>query len=465
MKEFIPRPYQKRIIERIVCQPRTMIWADMGCGKTVSTLTALDPMLFMGMGPALIVAPLRVAQSTWPDEVAKWKHLAHLKVSVVCGSVNARRRALEEPADIYCTNFEQLPWLVEHFGKDWPFKIVVVDEATRLKGFRLRQGSQRAKALARVYSLIDRFIELTGTPAANGLIDLWGQAWFIDKGERLGKSMTEYETRFFRPVRTGNEAYMVKYVPAPGADEQIKALLADVSLTVRAEDYFDIDEPIINDIYVDLPSSQKYKYKELERDLYAILGETTIEAANAQSALVKCLQFASGAIYVEDGNEDGELIRTWAHIHDAKLDALGSVIEEASGAPVLVAYQFRHEVERIRDRFPQARLLDSDPQTIRDWNAGKIPLLLAHPAACGHGLNLQDGGNILCFFSSGFNYEQYAQIIERIGPTRQAQSGHPRAVFVHRIIARGTADEAVYRALSRKQNVLDYLMGGSHESH
>ena len=181
--------------------------------------------------------------------------------------------------------------------------------------------------------------------------------------------------------------------------------------------------------------------------------------------MVKCLQFASGAIYVEDENEDGESIRTWARIHDAKLDALRSVIEEASGAPVLVAYQFRHEVARILDRFPQARLLDSDPQTIRDWNAGKIPLLLAHPAACGHGLNLQDGGNILCFFSSGFNYEQYAQIIERIGPTRQAQSGHPRAVFVHRIITRGTADEAVYKALSRKQNVLDYLMGGEHGSH
>lgn len=457
MKDFVPRPYQKRIIERIVCQPRTMIWAGMGCGKTVSTLTALDPMLFMGMGPALIVAPLRVAQSTWPDEVAKWKHLAHLKVSVVCGGVNTRRRALEEPADIYCTNFEQLPWLVEHFGKEWPFKIVVVDEATRLKGFRLRQGSQRAKALARVYSLIDRFIELTGTPAANGLIDLWGQAWFIDKGERLGKSMTEYETRFFRPVRTGNEAYMVKYVPVPGADEQIKALLADVSLTVRAEDYFDIDEPIINDIYVDLPKNLMQKYKELERDLYARLGETTIEAANAQAALNKCIQFASGAVYV--GRNEFE------PIHNVKLDALQSVIEEANGAPVLVVYQYRHEIARIRERFPQARQFSKDPQMVRDWNAGKIPILLIHPASGGHGLNLQDGGNILCFFSSGFNYEQYAQVIERIGPTRQAQSGHPRAVFVHRIITRGTADEAVYKALSRKQNVLDYLMGVEHGSH
>lgn len=455
MKDFVPRPYQKRIIEFIVDHPKGMLWSGMGTGKTVSTLTALDPLLFMGMGPALVVAPLRVAQSTWPDEVAKWKHLAHLKVSVVCGSVNARRRALEEPADIYCTNFEQLPWLVEHFGKKWPFKIVVVDEATRLKGFRLRQGSQRAKALARVYSLIDRFIELTGTPAANGLIDLWGQAWFIDKGERLGKSMTEYETRFFRPVRTGNEAYMVKYVPVPGAEEQIKALLADVSLTVRAEDYFDIDEPIINNIYVDLPKDLMQKYKELERDLFASLGETTIEAANAQAALNKCLQFASGAVYVSR-NE-------FEPVHNAKLDALQSVIEEANGASVLVVYQYRHEIARICERFPQARLFSKDPQMVRDWNAGKIPVLLIHPASGGHGLNLQDGGNILCFFSSGFNYEHYAQVIERIGPTRQAQSGHPRAVFVHRIIARGTADEAVYKALERKQNVLEFLMRGERD--
>lgn len=453
MKDFVPRPYQKRIIEFIVGHARGAVWAGMGMGKTVSTLTALDPMLFMGMGPALIVAPLRVAQSTWPDEVAKWKHLAHLKVSVVCGSERQRMRALATPADVYCTNFEQLPWLVNHFGKRWPFKSVVVDEATRLKGFRLRQGSSRAKALARVYSLIDRFIELTGTPAANGLIDLWGQAWFIDKGARLGKSMTEYETRFFRPVRTGNEAYMVKYVPLPGSDEKIKALLADVSLSIRAEDYFDIDEPIVNDIYVDIPSAQMDKYKELERNLYAVLEDATIEAVNAQSALTKCLQFAGGAVYVED-----ELRRTFTRVHDAKLDALASVIEEANGAPVLVAYQYRHEVDRIKERFPKARLLDSDPQTIRDWNKGKIPALLAHPAACGHGLNLQDGGNILCFFSSGFNFEHYAQIIERIGPTRQAQSGHPRAVFVHRIIARGTVDEAVYKALGRKEDVLEALL-------
>ena len=451
-ERFVPRPYQKRIIEAIIDRPRTMVWAGMGCGKTVATLTALDPLLFMGRGPALIVAPLRVAQSTWPDEAAKWRHLEHLTVSVVCGTEAARIRALEKPADIYCTNFEQLPWLVERFGKKWPFRIVVVDEATRLKGFRLRGGSSRAKALARVYSLTERFVELTGTPAANGLIDLWGQAWFIDKGERLGKSMTEYESRFFVPIRTGDEAYMVKWVPMEGADAKIKALLSDVAITVNAEDYFDIDEPIFNRIAVDLPQDARRSYDELEKTLYTMLeAGKSIEAANSRSALVKCLQVASGAVYAEDG--------TWTEVHRAKIDALRSVVEEAAGMPVLVAYQFRHEVDRILDAFPQARLLDKDPQTIRDWNAGKIPLLLAHPAACGHGLNLQDGGNILCFFSVGWNYEHYAQIIERIGPTRQAQSGHPRPVFVHAIVARGTVDESVYRALLKKEDVLDFLLG------
>lgn len=477
--KFNPRPYQRIIIDHIISHKRCMVWAGMGMGKTVSTLTALDGMLFTGEGPALIVAPLRVARSTWPDEVKKWDHLKNLRVAVCCGDQRERKRALNQNADIVCTNFEQLPWLVEKYGKAWPFKIVVVDEATRLKGFRLRGGSSRAKALARVYSLIDRFIELTGTPAPNGLIDLWGQAWFMDKGERLGSSMSAYEVRYFQPVRTGGEAYMVKYVPMVGADSLIKAKLSDLTVTVNAEDWFDLEQPIFQRIEVELTPYAMSVYERLETEFYAALEEgVEVEAVNAQSVLGKCLQVASGQIYLDDAGPDAERIQGadddfWGHpenpggavdgrkyydLHDAKLKALESVVEEAAGTPVLVAYQFRHEVDRILKKFPKAELLDDDPLTIKRWNRGEIPILLAHPAACGHGLNLQDGGNILCFYSTGWNYEHYAQIIERIGPTRQAQSGHPRSVFVYSIVAKDTVDTAVEGALRRKESVLDALL-------
>lgn len=453
---FEPRPYQRKIIDFIAGHPRSMVWAGMGMGKTVSTLTALEGFRFLGDTPALVVAPLRVAQSTWPDEVLKWDHLKDLRMSVICGDAKRRRAALEKDADVYCTNFEQLPWLVETLGTKWPFRVVVVDEATRLKGFRLRQGTQRAKALAKVaHNFCRRFIELTGTPSANGLLDLWGQAWFIDRGDRLGKSMGEYQAHYFRPLRLGDEAYMVKWIPMPGSDARIKDKLSDVALTINPEDWFDIKQPITNRLTVTLPDSAMEAYRKLERDLYAQLEGGDIEAVNAQSVLGKCLQLASGAVYREDGS--------WLQVHDAKVKALESVVEEAAGAPVLVAYQFRHEIERIKKALPQAVLLDKDPNVIRRWNRGEIPLLLAHPAACGHGLNLQDGGNILCFFSTGWNYEQYAQMCERIGPTRQAQSGHPRPVFIHHIVAKGTVDEAVLSALSRKEDVLNFLLGKGHE--
>lgn len=437
-------------------QNKTALWSGMGTGKTVSTLTALEMLIkLFGEGPALVVAPLRVARSTWPGEVGKWSHLQGLTVSVICGTPKQREAALAAKADVYCTNFEQLPWLVERIGIDaWPFRIVVVDEATRLKGFRLRQGSSRAKALAKVVKHVDRFIELTGTPAANGLLDLWGQMWFLDGGKRLGTSMQAYEYAYFRPIRTGDEPYMVKWVPLSGSESAIKAKLADIALTVNAEDYFDIDEPVMNVISVELPPKARRVYKELETTLFAALesGES-VEAANARSALTKCLQVASGAIYTDADR------KSWEVLHDAKLDALKSVVEEAAGAPVLVAYQFRHELERIRKAFPQARVLDSDPATIDAWNAGSIPLLLAHPAACGHGLNLQDGGSILCFYSLGWNYEHYSQMIERIGPTRQMQAGHPRPVFVHHIIAEQTVEQAVMQALQKKDDVLRFLLG------
>ena len=427
-----------------------MVWAGMGMGKTSSTLAALRILLdCLAGGPALIIAPLRVAQSTWPDEVAKWG--MGFRVSVVCGTAARRLEALRRKADIYCTNYENLPWLVAQF-EHWPFSVVVCDEATRLKGYRIHSGGARAHALAMVAYESPRFIELTGTPTANGLLDLWGQAWFVDRGERLGKTLSAYQQGYFFPVRTGGEAYMVRWDPQPGAAEKIREKLKDIALTINAEDWFDIKQPIVTDIEVDLPPKAITAYRSMERDLLLSLGGADVEAVNALSAMNKCLQIAGGALYTD------EETRRWERIHDAKLEALASIISEANGAPVLVAYQYKHEAVRILEKFKGARLLDKNPATIRAWNAGRIPVLVAHPTSCGHGLNLQDGGSILVFFGLGYNYEQYAQMCERIGPTRQAQSGHPRSVFIYRILAKGTLDRSVVRALRDKRDLLDFLL-------
>ena len=451
--KFTPRPYQSLIIDHILSHARCMVWSGMGTGKTVSTLTALKAIREVyAPGPALVIAPLRVAQSTWPDECAKWNHLKDTRVAVVCGTPAQRKKAMAREADVYCTNYEQLPWLVKEYGGAWPFKTIVCDEATRVKSFRTHSGGKQAKALSLVAFQSPHFIELTGTPAANGLIDLWGQAWFIDKGEALGRTMSAYQQSFFYPVRTGGEAYMVKWLPRAGSDEKIKAKLASRTVVVKAEDWFDIAKPIVSDVTVKLPSAATERYSQMERDFYFAVDGAEFEAASALAAMGKCLQIAGGAIY--DAGDSGRYLT----VHEEKIGALRSIVEEASGAPILVAYQFKHEARRILDAFKNAKLLDKNPQTIRDWNAGKIPMLLAHPASCGHGLNLQDGGNILVFFGCGYNYEQYAQMCERIGPTRQMQAGHPRPVFIYRIVAEKTLDFAVLNALQDKKDVLDFIL-------
>lgn len=449
---FTPRRYQQLAIDFIIRRNRCALWAGMGLGKTVSTLMAIRYLqLWWEEGPALVLAPLRVAQSTWPDEVRKWPELSDMRVSVVCGSESQRLKALNADADIYTMNYENLEWLVQTLGPRWRFPIVVADEATRLKGLRSRQGSKRARALARVLPRIKRFIELTGTPSPNGLEDLWGQLYFLDRGERLGTSMTVFHERFFRPVRVGAAPMAVRYEPLPGADEEIYRLIDDLVLKINAEDWLDIARPICSTVEVQLEPALMSRYKKLERDFLMELDSgTEIEAVNAAVKSGKCLQVASGAIYTE-GEEFEEL-------HRRKLDALRSIVEESGGMPILVSYSFRHEAARILKAFPKARLLDKDPQTLRDWNAGKIPMLLAHPASCGHGLSMQDGGNILVFFSAGWNLEHHDQIIERIGPTRQKQAGHKRPVYVYYIVAKDTMDEVVLERLKTKRSVMDVLL-------
>lgn len=449
--KFTPRPYQQIIIDHIVDNPRCAVWAGMGLGKTISTLTAIDALDIVEPGPVLVLAPLRVAASTWPDEIRKWDHLAGITVSPIIGNAAERKAAILKPAKVYTTNYENLPWLLEQVGVNWPWKTVVADESTRLKGFRLRQGGKRARALAKVaFSKIDRFIELTGTPSPNGLIDLWGQVWYLDKGERLGNSYQAFQDRWFRQVRYGSDAHEMKLEPYPHSQNEIENRLKDLCVSLNAADHFDLDEPIVNVIRVKLPQKAEKLYRQMESEMFIELesGEE-IEAFGAASKTIKCLQLANGAIYTEN---------CWDVVHDEKLDALEDILEEAAGMPVLVAYHFQSDLERLKKRFPKARVLDKNPATIRDWNAGKIPMLFAHPQSAGHGLNLQDGGNIIAFFGHWWNLEEYQQIIERIGPTRQAQAGHKRPVFIHQIIAAGTVDEIVMKRRETKREVQDLLM-------
>lgn len=453
-QHFTPRAYQHAIIEHALDLKRNATWAGMGMGKTVGTLTALDILELTEPGPTLVLAPLRVAAGTWPDEAVKWGHLRNTEVSAVVGTPEERRAALRRPASIYTMNYDNLPWLVEHFGDKWPFRKVVADESTRLKNFRLKQGGVRAHSLGRVaHCKVDRFIELTGTPSPNGLKDLWGQAWFLDKGERLGRSFEAFKSRWFQSVQKGDDRNSIELIPLPSAQEQIEDRLRDLCLSLDARDYFDIAEPIVNVIRVDLPAKARRLYRDMEREMFLALEcGTEVEAFNAASKTIKCLQLANGAIYTD------EQCSAFAEVHDAKLQALEDVIEEAAGMPVLVAYHFKSDLARLQRAFPKGRALDKNPQTVRDWNAGKIPVLFAHPASAGHGLNLQDGGNILVFFGHWWDLEQYQQIIERIGPTRQAQAGYDRPVFIHHIVATDTMDELVMARRDSKREVQDLLL-------
>lgn len=451
--EFTPREYQAQSIAHIVDTPRCALWLPMGGGKTVSVLTALEHLsLVDDVYPCLIIAPRRVADTTWPDEVQKWAHLEHVRVSRVLGTAAERSAALNVQAELYTVNYENLPWLVEHLDGAWPFKTVVADESTKLKGFRLRQGSVRAKALAKYARRTPRFIELTGTPSPNGLADLWGQLWFLDQGERLGTSFSAFESRWFYAKKTGANMHAVQQIPFPKAREEIEDRLGDICLSIDVAKYIDLREPVVSSVFVDLPEKARKLYKDMEKEMFISLstGEE-VEAFGAAAKTMKCLQLANGAIYT---SEDGD----FQEVHNAKIEALESIVEEAGGAPVLVAYHFKSDLARLLKAFPKSRHLDDNPNTIRDWNKGRIPVLFAHPASAGHGLNLQDGGNIIAFFGHNWNLEEYQQIIERIGPTRQAQAGYDRPVFIYHIIAKGTVDEVVMARRESKREVQDLLM-------
>lgn len=448
-REFTPHPYQKLILEHIAANDRCAVWAGMGMGKTVSAMTLLDAVRFVDDAPALVLAPTRVATTTWPDEARKWEHTKHLRVQHMTGAAKDRLHGITTHADVYTCNYENLPWLVEYWGDRWPYRTVIADESTKLKSFRLRQGGKRAQALAQVaHTKVKRFIELTGTPSPNGLQDLYGQMWFIDRGQRLGRTYEGFKQRWFRPHPSGFGLEAL-----PHAQKELQELLSDICITVEAKDWFDLREPIVNNIYVDMPARARKTYEDMEKKMFTELDSGhEIEAFNAASRAIKCLQIANGAAYTEGNTE-------WQDVHDQKLQALESVVEEANGMPVLVAYHFKSDLARLKKHFPKGRELDKNPKTLTDWNKGKIPLMFAHPQSAGHGLNLQDGGNILVFFAHWWNLEERLQVIERIGPTRQLQAGHDRPVWIHNIIARKTVDELVIERVNTKREVQDILLG------
>lgn len=443
-QEFVPHGNQLEAMDHLFERKRAGLWMPMGGGKTVTTLTALhhlDPV--ERVYPALVLAPKRVARKVWSDEVAKWSHLSSLPISNIVGDGDVRRMALRKDAAVYTINYENLPWLIDNMGSFWRWPTLIADEWTKLKGYRTRQGSKRAGML-RPYAHkdIERFIGLTGTPSPNGLIDLWGQLWFVDGGARLGKSYQAFEDRWFKK---GYDGFSMK--PLDHSETEIHHLVRDVCVTIKG---LPVDKPTEHTVWVDLPANARRVYKEMEKEMFSQLtAEKGIEAFSAAAKSIKCHQLANGFMYDEEG---------LAHaVHREKIEALESIISEANGANILVAYTFKHDLEMLKKAFPQGRELKTTKDE-DDWNAGKIGLLFAHPASCGHGLNLQFGGHHLVYYSIDWNLETHQQILERIGPMRQLQAGLNRPVFVYYILARGTIDVLIESVLEGKGSTQDVLL-------
>lgn len=463
-RAYTPRPYAVPATDHLNAHERCALWAKPGMGKSVITMTWLDTLhnIVGESAPTLVLAPLRVARDTWTNEAHKWQHLRDLSVVPVIGDAKQRAAALRQDAQVYTTNYENLVWLRDHFqdaGKAWPFRTVVADESTKLKGFRLKQGGVRAQAIGQfAHKSVKRWINLTGTPASNGLKDLWGQTWFLDAGQRLGRTYASFEERWFAYKRV-KDAISGKpgIVPTilPHAHDEIHARLADICLTLDPKDWFDIKDPITNVIEVELPKTARIKYRELERELFTMFDTQEVEVFNAAAKSLKCLQLANGAVYLDPERYGPDKA---VEVHSEKLDALQELAEETGDDPLLVAYQFRSDLWRLLQRFPDALDL-SRKDHLDAAKAGQGKIWLGHPAGMGHGVDgLQEHCNTLVFFAQDWNLEYHDQILERVGPMRQLQAGKDRPVFVHYIVARDTIDEVVMARRDSKRSVQDLLL-------
>ncbi|GLB61760.1 DEAD/DEAH box helicase [Cytobacillus sp. NCCP-133] len=432
---YKPYHYQAYATQWIIDKKKSALFLEMGMGKSVSALTAILELMYdyFDVAKVLVIAPLRVASTTWEEEVEKWDHLKELRISKVLGSEKQRVSALYKKADVYIINRENVIWLVDWFDSDWPFDMVVIDELSSFKSSK----AQRFKSLKKVRPFIKRLVGLTGTPAPNGLIDLWPQIYLLDGGERLGKTVTGYRERYFLPDKR-NQMIVYTWKLKDGAEDAIYEKLSDICVSMKAKDYLELPERIDNVIPVELPKKVKEQYDRLEKELILSIEEADVLAGSAAVLANKLLQVANGAVYDEDGNVK--------HIHDEKLKALDELVEVASGKPVLVFYCYQHDKDRLLKHLKKLKpsLLQSD-KDIKDWNRGKVQVLLAHPASAGHGLNLQTGGNIIIWFGLTWSLELYQQANARLW-----RQGQKQTVVVHHIIAKDTIDERVMKALEDK---------------
>lgn len=442
---FHPHPYQAYCISRLLSDPALGLYLDMGLGKTVITLTAIADLEYnrLQVSRALVIAPKKVAEATWQREAGKWDHLRHLRFSTVLGSEAKRVRALNTPADVWVINRENVPWLVEYCRNAWPFDMVVIDESSSFKNHK----AKRFKALTWVRKYIRRMVELTGTPAPNGLLDLWAQIYLLDEGQRLGKRVTQFRERYFDPdQRTRDVVY--SYKPKDGADSAIRQLIGDICVSMKAEDYITLPDCTYDDIPVMLDTKAKTAYERLEREMLLQVDESTIDAGSAAGLTNKLLQLCNGAVY------DGQ--RQAVEIHRCKIDAFLEAVEALDGQPALVFYNFQHDLERLETALAGSGLRVrrlTGPADEAAWNGREIDILLAHPASCAYGLNLQQGGNHVIWFGLNWSLELYQQANKRLH--RQGQASK---VIIHHLVVADGVDEDVIAALNDKCTTQDRLM-------
>lgn len=445
MKEFCPHNYQQYCIDRIIRDPALGLFLDMGLGKTAITLTAIKRLKYeyWAVRKVLVIAPKKVAESTWDKEAAKWSRLSCLRLVHVLGSVGQRTAALAQTADVYLINRENVQWLVGYYGHSWPFDMVVIDESSSFKNHQ----AKRFKALKLVRSRINRIVELTGTPNPRSLMDLWAQVYLLDCGQRLGRTITSYRDAYFVPDKRSRTT-IFSYAPKLGAADEIYRRISDICISMKSEDYLDLPELIYEDIPVKLDPAAQKAYDRLERDTLLQVDETVITAGSAATLRGKLLQLCNGAVYDEDGNV--------ITVHDCKIEALLETVEQLNGQHAIICYNFKHDRDRLLQALEATRLrvrVYEGKAEEDDWNAGNIDLLLMQPASCGYGLNLQEGGHHIIWFGLNDSLELYQQTNKRLH-----RQGQPYPVIVHHLVVLGGTDEDVIKSLGGKANAQDSLL-------
>jgi SNF2 family DNA or RNA helicase len=441
VKRFTPWPYQKYCINRSLAEDALGLFLDLGLGKTAITLTTINDLKYnrFAVRRALVIAPKKVAEATWTTEAAKWQHLQHLRIVPVLGDKNKRIRAVNTPGDIWVVSRDNVHWLVDHCRNAWPFDMVILDELSSFKN----HDARRFKVLTWVRPHIKRIVGLTGTPAPNGLLDLWAQIYLLDQGERLGKKFTHYRERFFVKNYNG-----FGYSPKPGAEERIQELISDICISMQAKDYLELPDCVTNIIPVVLDAKAQALYKRMEKELLLEIEDTEITAASAATLTNKLLQLCNGALYDEE--------RRVHEIHDNKIEAFMELIEQLNGKPALVFYSYQHDLARIHKALEKSGLRVRElktPQDQLDWNAGQVDILLAHPASAAYGLNLQDGGNHVVWFGLTWSLELYQQANGRLH-----RQGQQQKVILHHLVVQGGVDEDVMETLEDKAGTQDRLL-------